>query len=143
MEQMNFHKRKLYALLAAGIALVSLLLPWVTVSFLGASQSANGFQGWGLLSFLGILGVAGLSFLGNKTIDYTPEFKKYVMIAFAAIVLGAILFLLRKNSINGGLFSDVVKTGIGLWICLIAGLAGLALIYGLIKTATTDNHPTV
>lgn len=138
MEQMNFHKQKLYSLVIAGVALVALLLPWVSVSFLGASQSWNGIRGWGLLSLLGIGGVAALSFMGNKADDYTAEYKKYVMIAFGAVAAGAVLFFLRKSSVAGGL-NDLVKTGIGLWLCLVAGLAGLALSYGLIKI---ENKPT-
>lgn len=141
MEQMNFHKQKLYSLIAAGVALVAMLLPWISVSFLGASQSWNGFRGWGLLSLIGIIGVAGLSFMGNKAETYTAEFKNYVMIAFAAIAVGALLFFLRKNSVVGGI-DDLVSTGIGLWICLIAGLAGLAFNYGLIKIADKPSSTT-
>ena len=85
MEQMNFHKQKLYSLIAAGVALVALLLPWVSINFLGASQSWNGLRGWGLLSLVGIGGVVALSFIGNKSDDYTAEYKKYVMIAFGAV----------------------------------------------------------
>lgn len=143
MEQMNFHKQKLYSLIIAGVALVALLLPWVSINFLGASQSWNGLRGWGLLSLLGVGGVAALSFIGNKPDDYTAEYKNYVMIAFGAIALGAVLFFLRKGSVAGG-FNNLVKTGIGLWISLAAGLAGLALSYGLIKidnkTATTTTN---
>jgi uncharacterized membrane protein len=143
MEQMNFHKQKLYSLIIAGVALVALLLPWVSVNFLGASQSWNGIRGWGILSLVGIGGVAALSFMGNKADDYSDEYKKYVMAAFGAIALGAVLFFLRKSSVAGG-FNDLVKTGIGLWLCLIAGLAGLALSYGLIKieNKTTTNTTT-
>lgn len=133
MEQMNFHKQKLYSLIVAGITLVSLMLPWISINFLGATQSWNGFRGWGWLSVAGVAGVVILSFIGNKTEDYTAEYKRYVMIAFAAIAFGAILFMIRKNSVGGGIYSEVLKTGFGLWICLIAGLAGLALNYGLIK----------
>jgi len=133
MEQMNFHKQKLYALIAAAVALISLLLPWISVNFLGASQSWNGFRGWGILSFIGVAGVAVLSLMGNKAEDYSAEYKKYVMIAFGAIALGAVLFFIRKNSVAGGIYNDVIKTGIGLWICFLAGLGGLALSYGLIK----------
>jgi len=132
MEQMNFHKQKLYSLIVAGVALVALLLPWLSVSFLGASQSWNGFRGWGLLSLIGIIGVGALSFIGNKTEAYTPEYKKYVLIAFGAIAAGALLFFFRKNSVVGG-FDNLADTGIGLWICLVAGLGGLAFNYGLIK----------
>jgi hypothetical protein len=147
MEQMNFHKQKLYSLIAAGIALVALLLPWVSISFLGASQSWNGLRGWGLLSLVGVVGVGALSFMGNKAEDYTAEYKKYMMIAFGAIVGGAVLFFIRKNSVVGGI-DNLVKTGIGLWLCLVAGLAGLALNYGLIKieskseTTTTNTGTT-
>ena len=134
MEQMNFHKQKLYSLIAAGIALVALILPWISISFLGYSSSVNGFRGWGLLSLLGVVAVGALSFMGNKHEDYTAEYKKYVMFAFGAIALGAILFFIRKNTAGGGVMSSSgIKTGIGLWICLLAGLAGLALSYGLIK----------
>jgi hypothetical protein len=144
MEQMNFHKQKLYSLIAAGVALVALLLPWVSINFLGASQSWNGLRGWGLLSLVGIGGVVALSFIGNKSDDYTAEYKKYVMIAFGAVAAGALLFFMRKNSVAGG-FDNLVKTGIGLWLCLVAGLAGVALNYGLIKienkSETTSTNP--
>src|SRR4029079_11192122 len=142
MEQTNFHKQKLYSLIAAGVALIALLLPWISISFLASSQSWNGLRGWGLLSLVGVAGVVGLSFVGNKAEDYTEEYKKYVMIAFGAVAAGAVLFFLRKNSVVGGI-DNLVKTGIGLWLCLIAGLGGLALSYGLIKienkTTTTTN----
>lgn len=144
MEQMNLHKQKLYSLIAAGVALFALLLPWVSISVFGGSQSWNGFRSWGYLCFLGIIGVAVLSLTGNRTEKYTEEYKRYVFIAFAAIAAGAILFFLRKGSIvtgfeNGAILNDIVKTGIGLWICLLAGLAGVALNYGLIKIEDKPN----
>jgi hypothetical protein len=82
-----------------------------------------------------VIAVVILSMLGTKTEDYTADFKKYTMIAFGAIALGALLFFVRKTSVVGGSIfgDDLVKTGIGLWICLIAGLGGVALILGLIK----------
>jgi hypothetical protein len=141
MEQMNFHKQKLYSLIAAGVALVALLLPWVSINFLGASQSWNGLRDWGLLSLVGVGGVVALSFIGNKADDYTAEYKKYVMIAFGAVAAGALLFFFRKSSVAGG-FDNLVKTGIGLWLCLIAGLAGLALSYGLIKLESKSGITT-
>lgn len=139
MEQMNFHKQKLYSLIAAAVALISMLLTWMTVSLFIASKSFNGFHSWGWLSFIGIVGVGALSFMGNKQENYTAEHKNYILISFGAIALGAFLFFLRKNSIAAGgaegaeFIKDLVKTGIGVWICIAAGLAGLALNYGLIK----------
>ena len=124
---MNFHKQKLYALIIAGVALVSLILPWLTFDFLGSSQSWNGFRGWGWLSFGGAVAVGVVSFMGNRPDDYTAEYKKYAMVAFGAIAVGAFLFFLRKNSASGGIFGNTLKTGIGLWICLLAGLAYLEI----------------
>jgi hypothetical protein len=141
MSQLNFHKQKLYALIAAAIALISLLLPWVNINFLGYTTSANGIRGWGILSLIGVIGVAGLTFMTEKMMEYTQPFKNYVTICFGAIALGAVLFLLRKNSMAGGIYgTDIVHTGIGLWICLVAGLGGLAITYGLIKVR---NNKTV
>ena len=134
MSPLNFHKQKLYALIAAVVALISLLLPWLSFNLLGYSNSINGLRSWGILSLLGVIGAAGLTFMGDKMQEYTQLFKNYVTICFGAIAVGALLFLLRKNSMTGGVFgADIARTGIGLYICLVAGVAGLAIAYGLIK----------
>lgn len=131
MEQLNFHKQKLYALIIALVALISLLLPWLTTPFGG---SLNGLRGLGLLSLLGIGAVAALSFMGDKSKEYDANTKKLVLGGFGAIVLGAILFLITKNSTyGGGVFGSIFKPGFGLWLCIITGLAGLALTSGIIK----------
>src|SRR5690349_20271604 len=125
MSQLPFHKQKLYALIAAAVAFVSLLLPWISINLLGYTNSINGFRSWGILSLIGIIGVVGLTFLSDKMTAYDQPFKNYVSICFGAIILGALLFLLRKNSMAGGVFgADVVRTGFGLWLCLLAGIAG-------------------
>lgn len=137
MEQLNFHKQKLYALIIALVAFISLLLPWLTAPFGG---SLNGFRGLGLLSLLGIGAVTALSFVGDKSKDYDANSKKLVMGGFGAITAGALIFLLTKNSTYGdGLFGSILKPGIGLWLCIIAGLAGLALLLGIIKLP--ENKP--
>ncbi len=133
MEQMNLHKQKLYALIIAGVALVALMLPWLSVNVFGASSSVNGFRSWGILLLVGIGGIAALCFTGDRQQGFLPEQRNLVLGAFGAIALGALLFLLRKNSISGGMFSDMVSTGIGLWLCLIAGLVGLGITLGFIK----------
>ena len=141
MEQINLHKQKLYALIIAGVALISLMLSWLSVNVFGISSSVNGFRSWGLLSLAGVGGVAALCFTGNRQLGFLPEQRNFVLGAFGAIALGALLFLLRKNSISGGMFSDMVSTGIGLWLCLIAGLAGLGITLGFIKITTGTSKP--
>jgi len=133
MEQLNFHKQKLYSLIIAGVALISLILPWVSFSFGGfGGGSANGFRSWGILSFLGVVGVAAASFLGDKAKEFDETFKKVAMASFGAIALGALIFFLRLSSAGGG-FGSAVGAGLGLWLCLIAGVIGLLWVFGKIK----------
>lgn len=128
----GMHKQKLYSLIVAGVALIAIILPWLTISFGGfGGGSANGFRSWGLLSVLGVGGVAVASFLGDKTKEFDETFKKVAMGSFAGIAAGALLFFLRISSIGG--MGSAVKSGLGLWLCLLAGLAGLGWVLGLIK----------
>ena len=134
MEQLNFHKQKLYSLVIAGIALISLLLPWQTVSFGGfGAASANGFHSWGLLAVIGVIAVAAISWMGNKAAPYDDNSKKIAMGGFGAIALGALISLVSMP--------QFVKGGIGLWLGLIAGAAGLALLLGFIKIPEKPNNP--
>src|SRR5207247_7537039 len=131
MEQMNFHKQKLYSLIVSVVAFISLLLHWVSINYGLGSGSINGFRSWGILSFLGIVGVAISCFLGDRTKQLDGDFKKIALASFCAIALGALIFFLRLNSFGGGFGG--VGSGIGLWICLIAGLEGVAWVAGFIK----------
>lgn len=131
MEQINLHKQKLYSLIIAGIALIAMMLPWLSFSVLGLpGGSENGFRGWGILSLFGIFGVVGAVFLGNKTEPFDETFKKVALASFAAIALGAVIFFVRLNS---SVLGDVVSSGIGLWICLAAGIFGVIWVLGKVK----------
>jgi hypothetical protein len=140
MEQMNFHKQKLYALIVAAVAFLSLLLPWLTAK--GFGGSLNGFRGWGILTLLGVIAVSVISFMGDKTKEYDENSKKIAMGGFGVIALGALIFLLTKNSTyGGGIFGSIFKPGLGLWLSIIAGLAGLGWIMGLIKLPDNKKPP--
>jgi hypothetical protein len=129
----GFNKQKLYSLIAAGVALISMILPWVTISFGGfGGGSVNGFHSWGLVSLLGVGAVAAACFMGDKSKEFDANTKKIAMGGFGGVALGAILFFLRISSFGGGM-SSAVHAGFGLWICLVAGLAGLAWVLGFIK----------
>ena len=137
---MNFHKQKLYSLIVAGLALLSMILPWVTYNMgMFGSGSANGFRSWGLLSLLGIIGVVAVCFIGDKTKELEEMYKKVALGSFGAIAAGAFIFFLRLTSTSGGLGG--VGSGFGLWICLLAGLAGLGWLFGLIKLPDNKKGP--
>ena len=127
-------KQKLYSLIVAGAALISTFLPWITFKFGGfGGGSVNGLRGWGILSLLSVGVVAAACFMGDKTKDFDANTKKIALGGFGGIALGALLFLIRKGSYGGGVLNDAIGTGFGLWLCLLAGIAGLAWVYGLIK----------
>jgi len=127
-------KQKLYSLIVAGVALLSIFLPWITIKLgILGGNSANGLRGWGVLSLLSVGVVAAACFMGDKTKEFDANTKKIALGGFGGIALGALLFFIRKSSYGGGMLNDAVGTGFGLWLCLLAGIAGLAWVYGLIK----------
>lgn len=130
MEQLNLHKQKLYSLIIAGIALISLMLPWINLGmgFIGGA-TVNGFRGWGILSLIGIIGVALACFMEDRSVEFGEMSKKIALASFGAIGVGALLFFFRINAKTMG-FGE---SGIGIWICLIAGVIGLVFVLGKIK----------
>lgn len=135
MENLGLHKSKLYSLILAGLALVSLLLPWVSVSAGGFSQSKNGFGSWGLLALIGV-GVAVAScFMGDRSKPYDDMGKKLALGGFGAIAGGAVIYLIRVLTVGGGQYGGFVKVspGFGLFIGLAAGAVGLLLLLGMVK----------
>jgi hypothetical protein len=148
MENVNLHKQKLYALALAALSLIAIILPWQTFTLAfnlggfggfggGGSGSVNGFRGWGWLSLIGVIAVVVASLMGDKTKTFDDTFKKVALAGFGAIALGAIIFMIRVMSVGGQGFKT--SPGFGLFICLIAGVAGLAWVAGLIKLP--ENKP--
>src|ERR1700733_16093472 len=98
MENLNVFRAKLFAIFAAVLGLIGMLLPWQTYSFgMGGfgglcSGSINGFHGWGWISLLGVLATAVGALMGDKTKDFDDTSKKVAMGGLAGIALGAIIF---------------------------------------------------
>jgi hypothetical protein len=135
MENLGFHKSKLYSLILAGVALIALILPWVSVSAGGfGGGSENGFKSWGLVSLLGIGLVAASCFMGNKAVAFDEMGKKLALGGFGAIAGGAVIYLIRVLTM-GGKYGGMIKVspGIGLFLGLAAGVIGLLLLLGIVK----------
>ncbi len=142
MENLNLHKLKLYSIIGAAIALIAMLLPWQTYSFgggfggFGRGGSINGFRGWGWISLLGLLAVVAAALMGDKTKAYDETSRVVALAGFGGVAAGALIFLIRVMSVkSGGGFNS--SPGFGLFICLVVGLAGLAVILGLVKLPDT------
>ncbi len=139
MEQMNFHKQKLYSLIAAGVALISLFLPWATVSIGGyGGGSVNGLHGEGFITLLGVGGVAAASFMGDKSKAFEGNFKNIALGGFAAIIAGALIAFLNVSGKGRG----IVKPGFGIWLAILVGVAGLLFLLGVIKVPDNKKPPT-
>jgi len=132
MEQMNFHKQKLYALIIAGVGVIACFLPWWSVSFgMFGGVSYNGMHDLGILSFLGFIGAGVVTFIGgDKTKPFAGQFKMIAAGCFAGAGLFALIQFLRASS----------GTSYGIWLAILAGIAGGVLVY-VLKPEQLDKKP--
>lgn len=138
MENLNFHKQKLYSLIAAGVALIALFLPWATVSFGGyGGGSVNGLHGEGFITLLGVGAVAAACFMGDKTKMFEGNFKNIALGGFGAIIAGALIAFLNVSGKGRGM----VKPGFGIYIAILVGVAGLLFLLGIIKVPDNKKPP--
>jgi hypothetical protein len=132
MEQMNFHKQKLYALIIAGVGLISCFLPWRSFSYGGfGAYAENGMRDLGILTFLGFVGAGVVTFIGgDKTKPFDGQFKMIAAGCFAGAGLFALIQFLRVTSL----------ATYGVFLAIIAGIAGGVLVY-VLKPEQLDKKP--
>ena len=116
------HKQRLMIVGAAALGLVSVFLPWFSISFMGFKMQLSGLAGevWGGYVFLGLAIAAAAMALtqGDKSQELDADAKKKVM-GMAGGALGFMLyFILVKLTLSA--------TGIGAWLALLAAIAMLA-----------------
>jgi peptidoglycan/LPS O-acetylase OafA/YrhL len=123
---MNFqtmNKQRKFILIAAGIGIIAMFLPWIKVSFMGfTAGSVNGMHDWGILVFLCFIAAGGVTLLGDqtKTLDKTMWMVALVAGGIAALI--TILFFLKA--------SDAISyISFGFYLALIASLGVLYSAY--------------
>jgi hypothetical protein len=138
--------------IAAGslVLLVSLFLNWISVSCNGAycggaGGGASGFRGWGWLSFLAVIGVAGLlvarRLVAEKVeLPALPASDSVLYMAGGALeILGCLLFWIEYHndfvSSGAGIVSISSGLGFGWFVALLAGVATVVGGY------LTTRHP--
>jgi hypothetical protein len=118
--QMMNNQRKLI-LIAAAIGVISVFLPWVTVSMMGFSESVNGFRGVGIIVFLAFAGAIVVSLMGDQTAKLE---KTLWLLALASGAIAFIFALIAFADTSGGDLGFVgAGHGFGIWLSLIAALA--------------------
>lgn len=137
MDQMNFHKQKLYALIAGVVGVISCFLPWwsFNISFLGQSfggGSVNGMHDLGIIAFLGFVGGVVFCFLGDRSKPFEGQFRLIAAGCFAGAALFTLIQFLRVSSF----------TSYGMWLSFVAGVAGAVVIY-VLKPEQLENKKNI
>jgi hypothetical protein len=138
---MNFqtlNRQRKFILFAALAGLVTMFLPWVTVSAdaataeltdsifgkQGMSLSENGMHGSGIIVFLSYLLAVALSLLSEQT--RTLEKASWLCALAAGAVALLITIILLANTPTGAMGIAKSGPGYGAWISLLASAAVLA-----------------
>ena len=133
---MNFstmNKQRKFVLISAGVGIISMFLPWVSVSMLGYSQSVNGMHDKGILVFLCFAVCALVAYMGDQTKNLEKNIW-FITLAAAAI---ALLIMLWFYSQLSGSMMGVSFLGFGFYI---AGLASIGvLLSAWLFRAQSDN----
>lgn len=127
---MNFqtiHKQRKLILLAALLGLISLFLPWISVSVLGYNQSTNGFHGIGMVVFLSYLAAGVLALTGEQQHPLAKNSWLAALAAGFAALLCSLIFMATTGSSSGGGMGLVdAGFGFGIWVSLLASAGMLA-----------------
>ncbi len=133
---MNFQtmsKQRKFILIASAAGVVSMFLPWVSISLFGYTQSVSGMHDIGILVFLCFVASGAIAYLGDQTKNIDKTKWGIVLAAGTIAVLSIIYFYFKMSeSIMGSSF-----VGFGLYISAIAALGVLGSAYML--RSPTDN----
>jgi peptidoglycan/LPS O-acetylase OafA/YrhL len=122
---MNFEtmsKQRKFVLIAAGIGVISMFLPWVSAY----SSSVNGMHGSGILVFLCFAACVAFALMGNQT--RTMD-KNYWMITLIAAGLATLIIVWNLiDAMNKG-YGSYLSFGVYLAALAAIGTLAAAFIY--------------
>lgn len=125
---MNFqtmNKQRKFVLIFAAAGIISMFLPWISVSVFGYSQTENGMHDVGILTFLSFAVIAVIAYLGDQSKNFDKTMWPVVLIAGAVALLSIIWFYSKAN--NSIMGSSLI--GFGLYISAVAAIGVLASAY--------------
>ncbi len=125
------NKQRKFVLIFAAAGVISMFLPWISVSLFGYSQTQNGMHDVGVLTFLCFVVIAVIAYLGDQSKNFDKTMWPVVLIAGLVALLSIIWFYSKAtDSIMG---SSLI--GFGLYIAAIAAIGVLASAY-MFRSAT-------
>jgi hypothetical protein len=129
MDFATLHKQRKFILIAAVIAAIGILMPWVSLF----GFSINGAHNWGILVLILLVAAAVICFVGDKTLPMDQAMWLVSLVAGAAGVLRAVIFMSDMTSSSG--FG--VGVGVGAWVTLLA--SGGVIASALLLKSPGDN----
>jgi hypothetical protein len=138
---MNFqtmNRQRKLILIAAAIGIISVFLPWITISMFGMNQNINGFHGWGILAFLAFVVTGVVALVGNQT-SALDKGLWFLAIACGAVALLSVIIAIASSSgsPDGGLGLVDAGIGVGTYMAIATSLA--IVIIAWIFRSTADN----
>ena len=138
MSYQTMHRQRKLILIAAVVGIISVFLPWITISIFGLSESINGFHGWGILVFMLYVAAAVITCLGSRAQALE---KNLWLLVIACGVIALFAVIIEITSSSGGLgeepgFADA-DFGIGVWLT-IAASASIVLFAWIFKNPAND-----
>ncbi|MEO6404694.1 MAG: hypothetical protein ABIY51_11200 [Ferruginibacter sp.] len=122
---MNFqtmNKQRKFMLIAAGIGIIAMFLPWITISIFGFSNSVNGMRDTGILIFLCFVAAAVIAIMGDPTQALDKTMWVLALAAAGLATLLMVIFLLRSTDMLSLL-------GYGFYFALLASMGLLFAVY--------------
>lgn len=122
MDFKTMSKQRKYVLIASVIGIISMFLPWFSVSMMGFTQSTNGMHDWGVLGFFCFV-IAGLITLygdQKKNIDKSL----WLLTLILGVLPLLIVIIYYSKSSNSMMGTDYI--GFGAYLCAIAAIAVVA-----------------
>jgi len=113
MDFQSMSKQRKFILIAAGIGIIGMFLPWVDIGFI----SANGMHGVGILLFLCFLGCGILSLLGDQKSNLNSTYWMLTLI-FSALI--ALIMIIKFLDIPSGAYGII---GYGFYVALLSSVA--------------------
>lgn len=115
----TLHKQRKYVLIAAGVGIISLFMPWVKISLFGVSGSVNAMNGSSGYFLLALFAVSGImAYKGNQTLNIDK--KSWIVVIICSVIATLWLLLIwigASNSITG------TSLATGFYLSLLSAIA--------------------
>jgi hypothetical protein len=139
MSHSSYHRQRIYTLIAGSVGIISLFLPWFTVSAsafgYNQSKSTNGFEDNGSLVFIAFIASIVACFIGDKTRQFVQT-SWYVAIASGGVALIAVIMISARASNRTANFGFVrAELGVGYILAVAAAIAIISLAWFYKKPA--------